>query len=60
MTTEKVTLKDVYMIVARLEEKMENSYVTKTEFWPVRTIVYGGAGLILVGVFGYLINLAIK
>lgn len=57
---DKVTLKDVYEIVARLEEKMEKFYVTKDEFWPVRTIVYGGAGIVLLGVFTLIVSLVTK
>lgn len=37
----------------------EERYVTKAEFWPVKTIVYGGAGIILVSVFGGLIALVV-
>lgn len=37
----------------------EERYVTKQEFWPVKTIVYGGAGIILVSVFGGLIALVL-
>lgn len=59
-TPDKVTLKDVYQIVARLEEKMERFYVTKDEFWPVKTIVYGGAGIVLVGVFTLIVSLVTK
>ncbi len=32
-------------------------YVTRAEFWPVKTIVYGGAGMILIGVMGTIIYL---
>ena len=64
---ETVTLKDIYEIVARLElkvdkrfEELESRFVTKEAFWPVRTIVYGGAGIVLIAVFGFLVNLAVK
>lgn len=64
---EKVTLKDIYEVVARLEVKMdkrieelEERFVTKEAFWPVKTIVYGGAGIIFIAVFGFLVNLAVK
>lgn len=70
----KVTLKEVYAIVQRLEDKIDNMisalntriddldkrYVTKVEFWPVKAIVYGGAAIVLTAVFGFLITLVIK
>lgn len=67
MTTEEnITVKDIYEIVARLEVKidkriddLEDRFVTKEAFWPVKTIVYGGAGIVLIGVFGFLVNMAI-
>lgn len=59
MTTEKITLKDVYEIVARLEEKMETTYVTKAEFWPVKSIVYGGASIVLLSVFSALVYMVV-
>lgn len=42
-----------------IDELREES-VTRAEFWPVRTIVYAGAGLILSGVLGGLITLALR
>lgn len=53
-------LENVISKVDKLVEKLENGYVTKQEFWPVKTIVYGGAGLILTAVFGAFIALIIK
>ena len=46
--------------IEELESKLENKYVTQAEFWPVRTIVYSGAGLILIAVFGGLIALVVR
>ncbi len=37
----------------------EKLFVTRDEFWPVRTIVYGGAGIILLGVLGALLALVV-
>ena len=36
------------------------SYVTQAEFWPVKTLAYGLAGLLLTGVVGSLIALVLK
>jgi tetrahydromethanopterin S-methyltransferase subunit B len=49
----KLLLEKIANIKATIDEikiKLDSNYVTKDEFWPVRTIVYsaaGGAGLIL-------------
>lgn len=53
---------DIEWIKTTLKEMKEGQekYVTKAEFWPVKTIVYGGAALVLTGVFGALIALVIK
>ena len=43
-----------------MQKSISENYVSKVEFWPVRAIVYGGAGIVLVGVLGtilYLIGL---
>lgn len=53
---------DIEWIKNALKDMKEGQekYVTKQEFWPVKTIVYGGAGLVMTGVFGALIALVIK
>lgn len=35
-------------------------YVSKVEFWPIRTIVYTGAGIILTAVLSALVYLVVK
>lgn len=50
MTNNKVTLRDVYQLIKELRTDIEVHYVTKNEFKPVRTVVYGMVGLILSGV----------
>lgn len=40
--------------------RLESDYVTKAEFWPVKTIVYAGAGMILVAVVGAVIALVVR
>jgi len=41
-------------------ERRIASLVSKTAFWPVKTIVYIGAGSVLLGVLGALMTLVIK
>ncbi len=45
--------------LSHIESKIENSYVTREEFKPVRTIVYGFVGLVLTSVVGALLGLVI-
>jgi len=46
--------------VAQLEKKMTENYVTNSDFWPIKTIVYAGSGIVLVGVFTAIVALVIK
>lgn len=46
--------------VIKVVEKVDKDYVTKTEFTPVRNIVYGMVGVILVAVLGALLKFIIK
>ena len=62
-----VTLGEIARVVRRIESAMvelrsdlKDDYVTRTEFWPVKVLVYGFAGLVLVGVVGALIALVVK
>lgn len=62
-----VSLREVYDIVTRLETKIDDrlndldiKYVTKVEFWPVRTIVYSGASIMLIGVVGAILSMVLK
>lgn len=56
----KVTIRDVYEQIENLREEIREQYVTKVEFWPVKSIVYGGAGIVLVSVVGALITLVLQ
>jgi hypothetical protein len=42
--------------IIKLVDKVDKDYVTKTEFNPVRNIVYGMVGVILVAVLGALLK----
>ena len=43
-----------------LHNKIDNNYVTRIEFEPVRNIVYGLVSLLLTGVIGGLLMMVIK
>jgi len=45
--------------VTDIKNKLEESYVTKDEFDPIKKVVYGLVGLILTGVVGALLALVI-
>ena len=34
---------------------IQNNYINRKEFWPVKTLVYGATGIILLTVFGSLL-----
>jgi len=46
--------------VSAVDSKLNNNYVSKEEFEPIKKIVYGMVGLILVAVVGALVSLIIK
>lgn len=54
------SIKYIQRDIAEIKEKLDEKYVTQDEFKPVKAIVYGMVGLILVAVIGYIISLAIK
>ena len=43
-----------------LDTKMNNNYVSKEEFEPVKNIVYGLVGIILIAVIGALLALVVQ
>jgi hypothetical protein len=46
-----------------MNEKLDTltgNFVTRAEFWPVKTLVFGCTGLILTGVIGALLYLVIQ
>lgn len=46
--------------ISQINQKLDHNYVTKEEFAPVKTLVYGMVGLILVAVIGALLTLVIR
>jgi hypothetical protein len=60
MKNDSVTLKDIYDAINSLREEISENYVTKQEFWPVKSIVYGGAGIVLTAVLSAILVLIMK
>ncbi|MEK6883962.1 MAG: hypothetical protein AABY22_30310 [Nanoarchaeota archaeon] len=46
--------------IEEIKLKLEKHYVLKEEFDPIKNLVYGGVGLILIGVLGAILMLIIK
>lgn len=68
--TNKITTREVYDLVDRkinevnrniasLETKVDSRFVTHEEFEPIKKIVYGLVGLILISVVGALVALVV-
>ena len=60
MTNTKVTIRDVYEQVDKLRHDIEDNYVTKAEFNPVRACVYGFIALLLTTVVGAIIAQVVR
>ena len=48
---DKITIKDIYDLIGEFRKEMQEAYVTKAEFLPVKAIVYGLVALLLSGIF---------
>lgn len=46
--------------VDKIDTKVSSGYVTKDEFTPIKNVVYGLIGLILIAVVGALVALVVK
>lgn len=58
-----LAVRDIGLIkesVNKIEGRLENKYVTQDQFEPVKKLVYGMVGLILIGVVGSLLALILK
>ena len=49
-TNGRITIRDVYELLEKLESKIERDYVHKTEFAPVKSLVYGLVGVVMMAV----------
>ncbi len=59
-TPSKVTLKEVYKLISEFREEVRASYVTKPEFLPVKSIVYGMVGLSMAAIFTAILAKIVK
>lgn len=61
---QRVTIKDVYDAVERLEKKVDDNYVKKEVFearlMPLQKIIYGLVGAVLMGVVGSILALVLR
>lgn len=55
-----VTLKTIYDLIQDFRTEVKGAYVTKDEFKPVKTIVYGIVTLVLVSVAGAILALVVR
>ena len=55
MPKTRVTIKDVYEAVSDLRDEVRDTYVTKSEFGPVRAIAFGIVGMASVTILGALL-----
>lgn len=55
-----VTNKDLYEAISNLEEKIESAFVRVEAFEPVRKVVYGLVGAILVSVIGAVLAIVVQ
>ena len=53
-------ISEIKLGINELIKKMDEKFVTKNEFTPIKQIVYGFVGLIVVAVIGALISLVVK
>ena len=59
ITNIKEKIGEINTKIGEIDKKLEQSYVTIKEFEPIRNLVYGLVGLILLGVITALIKLVI-
>ncbi len=53
-------LKEMNKGFERIDKKLDEKFVTKESFWPVKTLVFGMVGIILTGVVMALMVMIIK
>lgn len=46
--------------IRKMLEEQKNTLVTQDQFWPVKTLVYGLTGMMLVSIVGALMTLIIR
>lgn len=56
----KVSNADILMAIDDFRKEARETYVTKDTFEPVRNVVYGMIGVVLLAVFGALVALVLR
>lgn len=59
-TNGRVTLREVYSLLKEMQVDIEKTYVSRQEFLPIKNIVYGMVGLILLSVATALVASVVK
>ena len=59
-SSDKPTIKDIYEAVEGLRKEIRECYVTKEEFYPVKSLAYGLASAVLLCVFGAVMALVVR
>ncbi len=67
MPNKEITIRDLYELQEKmskqmnhLEEKIESKYVTQVEFEPIKKLVYGVTGAIIMAIVGAIMTLILK
>lgn len=60
MTKGNVTLTDIYRAIEDFRKEVRETYVTKSEFEPVKNSVFTFIGLIMVSVIGAILTVIIR
>ena len=58
--SDEVSLRDIYNSIQDFRDEVRETYVTKNEFLPVKSITYGLVTLIMVAVIGALVASVVK
>ena len=53
-------MNDIKTAVNDIKKNIEEQYVTRAEFAPIKQVVYGIIGLLITAVFGALLSLVVK
>ena len=56
----KVTIRDVYEQVEKLRAEVNDGYVHKSEFAPIKSLVYGMVGLIMMAVATAIVSQVVR
>jgi hypothetical protein len=55
-----IKLRTIMHLMKEKLDKIDRQFVTQSEFWPIKVLVYGCAGIMLSSIVGALVYLVIK